>query len=200
MYSRKEDGETSSSLVARELPRHLAPGTLHAASDAALRVGAEVGRGRVLAARLCALLDEVACATAADVVDGGGVLAETLLLGELLIKGEHGSLLLAVDVACTATAAGEESVGRWGAKLDARCRASGIGARSYVLGETGDVSCSSTAIVDGGPGRGVGLGDVVGDHFELAEFVCLGEWGVQVQRLEQNLFMIEYVWMTLQVD
>ena len=153
-------------LVARELPRHLVPGALNGAANTALRVGAHSRRGRVLAAGLLALLDEVAGSATANVVDGGGVLPEALLLGEFLVKGEHGALLLAVDVAGAATAAGEEGVGGRGAELDAGCWARGVLAGGDVLGDAGYVASSSTTVVDGGCGGGrVRLGDVVGDHF-----------------------------------
>lgn len=97
------------------------PRALNGATDATVRIRAHGRRSRVLAAGLLALLDEVASSAAANVVDGGSVLPETLLLDELLVKGEHGALLLAVDVAGATTAAGEESVGGRGAELDAGC-------------------------------------------------------------------------------
>lgn len=154
-----------STLVARELARHLVPGALDGGADAALRVGACSRRGRVLALGLLALLDEVAGAAAADVVDGGGVLAEAFLLSELLVKGEHGAFLLAVDVAGAAASAGEEGVGGGRAELDARCWTSGVVSGGDVLGDAGYVSSSAATVVDGGRGGGgVRLGDVVGDH------------------------------------
>ena len=158
-------------LAARELPGDLLPGTFDAATDAAFGVGAHVRRGRVLAAGLLALLGtkEVTGTATADVIDGGSILAETLLLGELLVEGEHGTLLLAVHVAGSTAAASEEGVG-WGRReLDAGCWAGGICASSDGLGvHTGCVTgTASSRVVDigGGDGR-VRLGDVVGGHCE----------------------------------
>lgn len=145
------------------------PGTLDASSNTGLRVGGRVGRSRVLAeGPRVHLVDCVAGAATADVVDGGSVLAEALLLGELLVEREHGSLLLAVDVAGSAAARHEVGVGGRRSELDARGRARGVGAVGHVLGvDAGDVARSSAAVasIGGGVDGGVRLGDVVGRHF-----------------------------------
>ena len=113
---------------------------------------------------------EVAGAAATNVVDGSGVLAQALLLGELLVEAEHGALLLAVHVAGAAAAGGEEGVGGWWGQLDARGGSRG----GWPCGEgrVRDaclVSGAAAAVVDGCAGLGdggVGLGDVVGEgHF-----------------------------------
>lgn len=173
---------------AGELLGNAVPGALDASSNTGLRVGGRVGGGRVLALwSRVHLVDCVAGATTADVVDGGSVLAEALLLGELLVEGEHGSLLLAVDVAGSATAGHEVRVGgRWG-ELDARGRARGVLAVGHLTWvDAGDVACSAAAIAGiGGGGDGwVRLGDVVGRHFGFVSSdnflrCCCGEVGGQ---------------------
>lgn len=113
------------------------------------------------------LVDEIAGSTTADVVDRGCVLSQALLLGQLFIKAEHGALLLAVDVASTATAGGEESIGRWRRERKERGRTGGSGTGSRGLGvDAGDVASSSPArVVDvGGRNGGVRLGDLVARH------------------------------------
>jgi len=119
------------------------------------------------------LVDGVACSASADMVDGGGVLPQPLLLGELLVEGEHGPLLLAMDVACSSTAGGEESV-RWGrSQLDARGWALSSGSVGDILGvDASDVSgtASSSVVVVGDWNGWVRLGDAVGWHFDC--FVC----------------------------
>lgn len=113
------------------------------------------------------LVDGVAGTTTANVVDGCGVLAKALLLGKLLVEGEHGSLLLAVDVAGSATARHEVGVGGRRGELDARGRARGVGAVGHVLGvDASDVAgaAATVASIAGGGDGGVRLGDVVGRH------------------------------------
>jgi len=97
------------------------------------------------------------------------VLTEALLLGKLLVEAEHGTLLLAVDIASSATACGEVGVGWWGSQLDKRCWARGAAAVGDVRGldASGITGAATTSVVDVGGGDGrVGLGDVVGRHFE----------------------------------
>jgi len=110
-------------------------------------------------------VDFVAGATAANVVDGGGVLHQALLLGKLLVEAEDGAFLLAVEVAGAATSAHEVGV-LWGrSELDDRSRSGGIRASSDVLGvDASDVARTSSAgmvVVAGRDGR-VRLGDLVG--------------------------------------
>lgn len=108
--------------VAREGLANPSPSTLDAPADTGLGLSAGVGAGGVLAVGRAGvhLVDIVSGAAAADVVDGGGVLTEALLLGELLVEGEHGAFLLAMDVAGAAAARGEERVGGGSGQLDAR--------------------------------------------------------------------------------
>ena len=113
------------------------------------------------------LIDCVASATAANVVDRCCVVHQASLLGELFVETEHRPFLLAVDVAGTATARGEQGVRWWRSKLDKRCWSSGIGARTNVLWvDSSDVSCAATAgvVVVAGRNRGVWFGDLVGWH------------------------------------
>lgn len=114
------------------------------------------------------LINQVASATTANVVDRGGVLTETLLLGKFLVEAEHGTFALAVDISGSTSASGEVGVGGRRSELDARGRASGGAAVSYILGvDAGHVAGSTAArVVDiCGGGRWVRLGDVEGDHF-----------------------------------
>jgi len=129
-------------------------------------------------------IDQVSSAATADVVDGSGVLAETLLLGKFLVEREHSAFLLAVHVACSTAARGVEGVGWRRSELDQRGWTGGIRARGHVLwvdasGITG--TATSRIVVVGGRDGWVRLGDVVGRHFELLGFVLLmvvdvGRW------------------------
>lgn len=56
------------------------------------------------------LVDEVACASTADVVDGSLLGAKALLLLEFLVEAEHGSFPLAVHVAGATAARGKVRV------------------------------------------------------------------------------------------
>ena len=86
-----------------ELARDLVPGALDATAHALLLAfGRRVGGCGVGSDRARHLVDGVAGATSADVVDGRGVLAQALLLGELLVETEHCAFPLAVHVAGTA--------------------------------------------------------------------------------------------------
>jgi len=74
--------------------------------------GAGVGNGAGVAAiRVATTVVEsvVACAAAADVIDGCLVLHHLALAFELFVKGEDGSLARVVHVASTTTAVGEGS-------------------------------------------------------------------------------------------
>jgi len=113
-------------------------------------------------------VDGIAGSSPTNVVHGGSTFAQTFLLGEFLVKGEHGAFLFAVDVAGSATARGEEGVGGWWSQLYAGGGAGGRWAIGKVLGvHAGDVSGAAAASVVevGGRDGGVGLGDAVGWHF-----------------------------------
>lgn len=111
------------------------------------------------------LINQVSGSTAADVVDWGSMFAKALLLGEFLVKGEHGALLLAVNVASSATAGGEVNVGGRRSELDARGRARGVGAVGDGR-DAGHVSGTATSKLDVVGEGWVRLGDVVGRHFD----------------------------------
>jgi len=154
-----------------ELAGDLVPGALDAAAHAVLlAVGGGVGRRRVGSSRAGHLVDGVAGAAAADVVDGGGVLAQALLLGELLVEAEHGALLLAVDVAGAAAARGEVGVGGGRRELHEGGGPRGVAAVGDIGGvDAGGIASAAAARVDkvGGGDGWVRLGDVVGDHFGM---------------------------------
>lgn len=155
-------------VLVRELTAHAVPRSLNASSNAVLvRLGARCRAGAVLAlAAGLHLIDEVTGTTTADVVDGGLLRAKALLLLELLVEAEHGTLLLAVHVTSAAAARGEEGVGRRRSELDTGCRARGGLAVGDVGGlDAGDVASTATAGVDVGAAYGwVRLGDVEGRH------------------------------------
>lgn len=94
--------------------------------------------------------DEVAGTAAANVVYGGRVLPQALLLGELLVEREDGALLFAVHVAGAAAAGGEVAIrGRRG-ELDAGGRTAGSCTVGDFLGiHASDVPGAAAAVVDG---------------------------------------------------
>lgn len=169
--SKKKVGKTVEEMLVlvRELAAQPVPRSLHAASDTVL-VGLGT-RGRACAVLALAsglhLVDKVAGTTTANVVDGGLLRAEALLLLEFLVKAEHGTLLLAVHVAGAAATRGEEGVGRRCGQLDARCWARGGRAVGEVGSlDAGNVASTATAGVDVRVSdRWVRLGDVEGRHF-----------------------------------
>jgi hypothetical protein len=152
----------------RERPAQPVPRALNTATNTIL-VAAVRGHGAraVLALRTgLHLVDEVARSTAANVVDGSLLGAQTLLLLQFLVEAEHGALLFTVHVACTAAARSEVAGGRWWGQLDARCWATGGLAVGEVGGlDAGDVAGAAAAGVDVGAADGwVRLGDVEGRH------------------------------------
>lgn len=155
------------------------PGALKAAADTVLRVGGYGGGSRVLACNSRVhLVNCVAGAATANVVDRSSVLSQALLLGKLLVKAEHGALLLAVDVACTAAAGGKKCVGWRGSELGARRWAGGGSTISHILGvDAGDVAGAASSSVDevGGGNGWVRLSNAVGRHFEFGS--CEDEVG-----------------------
>lgn len=165
---RKSSGCQDVLVLVRELTAEAVPCSLHASSDAVLvgldtrgRAGAVLALGSGLH-----LVNEVAGTATADVVDGSLLGAEALLLLELLVEAEHGTLLLAVHVASAATARGEEGVGGRRSELDAGCWARGGLAVGDIGGlDAGDVTGAATARVDVGAAYGwVRFGDVEGRH------------------------------------
>lgn len=155
---------------ARELLADAVPCALNRVPDA----GALGGAGR--RSRVGALgsgvefVDQVASTAAANVVDGSGVLTETLLLGEFLVEAEHGAFRFAVHVTGSTAAGGEESIGWRRSELDEGGRARGIGTRGHVLRvDASSIASAATAgiVVVGGGDGWVRLGDVVGKHLEF---------------------------------
>jgi len=143
------------------------PGAVDAPPGTA-RVLALNGRRRrsraVPGSRWSPLVNEVAGAATADVVDGSLVLHHAALTGELLVEAEDGALALTVDVAGAATAGGEERVGWMRSDLRARCRAGGGWAWGDFLGvHLGDIACTAAARVNVPRPRDgrVRLGDVI---------------------------------------
>ena len=114
------------------------------------------------------LVNEVAGASSADVVDGCLLGTQTFLLLEFFVEAEHGTLLLAAHVSGSATARGEV-VGGWGSsELDAACWAScGCAVGEVALLDASYISGSAAARVNvGGLDGWVRLGDVEGRHFD----------------------------------
>lgn len=151
------------------LPRGAEPGVRAVVADDRA-AGAVPPRGALAGVHL---VDEVAGAAAADVVDGRLVLHHPALALQLLVEAEDGALALLVEVA-GATAAGEEvGVGRWSLQLDARCWASGVGAGGGLLRVDVDVVAGSTSPGVDVVGRGDGwvrLGDLVlSGHVDCGE-------------------------------
>jgi hypothetical protein len=98
----------------RELPAQTLPCVLDAPSHAILFAldarGARGGGGRALTVRSgLHLVDKVSGSATANVVDGGLLGAQTLLLLELLVEAEDGAFGLS-HVAGTATASSVEGV------------------------------------------------------------------------------------------
>lgn len=154
--------------LVRELPGQPLPGRIHAVSDSILGLDGGGAGSRVLALALgLHLVDVVAGATTADVVDRGLSRAKALLLLELLVKGEDGTLAL-LHVAGTATANGIEVGGRGRGELDARGGSGGRVAGSDLRGlDAHGIASTAAARVDVGAADGwVRLGDVEVDHFE----------------------------------
>jgi len=133
----------------------------------AVRAGVGASRRPACSSLLGHVVNEITGTATSDVVNWslvGGDLALTL---EFLVEAEHGSLLLAVEVSCAATACGE--VGIWWCWADGclRCWARGIRAGadalwvdlSYIAG-----AAASRVEVVGRWDRWVWLGDSVG-HF-----------------------------------
>lgn len=92
------------------------------------------------------------------------MLPQAFLLRQLLIKAEHGALLLTVNVASPAAAGHEERVGRGRSERGEGGGTRGVGTSScrfwiyagYIAG------AAATGVVDvGGGDGGVGFGDVV---------------------------------------
>lgn len=106
--------DRQSKSLMRELPAETLPCVLDTPSDTVLFAldarGAGGGRRGALAVGSgLHLLDEVSGAAAANVVDGGLLGAQTLLLLELLVEAEDGTFGLA-HIASTATAGSIEGV------------------------------------------------------------------------------------------
>jgi len=114
----------------------------------------------------CCLAGIVACATAANVVDGCLVLHHAALALKFLVEAEHWALRAGkVDVAGTAAACSVVGVGLFRVECGARSWAGGFLCGCYNLGvDVGDVASAATAGVDvvGGRDRWVWLGDAVG--------------------------------------
>lgn len=156
-------------LLVRKLARELPPCAVDAAAYAVLvALDAAGAAGGVLALALgLHLVDVVAGTATTDVVDGGLLGAEALLLLELLVEGEHGTLGL-LHVAGTTTANGVDGVGGRRCELDARGRARGSLSRSDLrsLDAHGIASTAATRVEVVGADGGVRLSDTEVDHFE----------------------------------
>lgn len=155
-------------LVVGHLARKAAAPPLQTPADAILLALNRAARGcgvLALTPRLH-LVDEVAGTTTTDVVDGGLLAAQTLLLLELLIKAEHGAFLVGAHVASTTTSGGEVPVGGRRSELDTRCWACCCAAVGDLRRlDTSDVASTPTARVKVRLGGRVRFGDVEVDHF-----------------------------------
>jgi len=188
---------TIQSLRARgELASELAEGALDAAPGAAgTATAGDRGGVRSDGARLrdvLGLVDEVGGAAAADVVDGGLVLAAGV---HLLVELEHGLLSLGslgVEVASAAAADAEGAVGRGRAvEGDARGRTRCAGAGGELRGVVAlVVACTADAAAEH---EGAGLGDggvrlgdgVVARHCCGCVCDCVGGLVVKCVKTEQ---------------
>jgi len=141
-------------------------------------VGAGVGASRrpAYSSLLSHVIDEVTGTATSDVVNWSLVGSNLALTLEFLVEAEHGSLLLAVEVSCAATACGE--VGIWCCWADGslRCWASGIrtGADTLWVDLSSIAGAAASRVeVVGRWDRWVWLGDSVG-HFDrgVVDLLC----------------------------
>lgn len=127
------------------------------------------------------LIDCVAGAATANVVNGRGVLRQASLLSKFLIEAEHCSFLFTVDVACAAAAGGEESIEWWRTELDAGGRSCGVRTWSDVVRvDASDVACAASAsgVVMAGRDGWVWFSDLIRWH--------LGVFGEVVSERREN--------------
>lgn len=167
-------------LVVRHLAGQTAAPPLQTPADTILLAfDRAAGRRGVLAlAPGLHLINEVSGAATADVVDGGLLAAQALLLLEFLVKAEHGALLVCAHVASTATTRGKVAGGRRKSELGARCWAGSCAAVGNLRGlDAGYIASTAATRVEVGLGGWVRLGDVEVDHFD-----CL-YWVVVVMKL-----------------
>lgn len=163
-------------LIIGNLPRQAVAPPLQAPADTVLLALDRAGRRcRVLTLALgLHLIDKVAGTTTANVVDGGLLAAQTLLLLELLVKAEHGALLVCAHVTSATATRSKVAGGRGSSKLDAGCWARCVTAVGKLRGcNASDVSCTAAARVKVRLGGGVRLCDVEVDHFDCSYCVLL---------------------------
>lgn len=116
-HKRKNEGEKSNQFLLHllrmaELPAQPLPRTIHTPPHAVLVALHTARRTRAVVALSPGLhfVDEVAGAAAPNVVHGCLLAAQTLLLLQLLVEGEHGAFAT-LHVACAAAASGVHAVG-----------------------------------------------------------------------------------------
>jgi len=96
--------------VAAQRSTNPVPRSVHGVSYAVVAGDGTIG-GSALSSLLAHGVDEVSGTTTADMVNWSLMLHHLALTIELLVKREHGSLFLAMEVTCAATSSSEIGIG-----------------------------------------------------------------------------------------